>query len=234
MQSINNVQVMNKNDTSYDTFNFYLIDQFKKRKSILINETTYFINKSKSKWISVGLSLERKYEAVIKLGGYKNNQHIIFNEDQWISFLNNQGIMLSFVHSDKNGWQPMSGNGYQIHFVFIGDAKIIKITQDGGNELFLAGDTINELSNLVNLIKYRYDMLKSIEFSKYYDSLLGGLSLTNGDVIKNVYDIISPFKNLNNENICCVLELLNFYSDCIIEDVESFACNEFVKSCIEK
>ncbi|CAG9769719.1 unnamed protein product [Ceutorhynchus assimilis] len=232
MQSAYNTQVMEKNDTRYDTFDFNV--QFRKRTGILISETKYFLNKSKSKWISVGFSLERKYEVVIKLGGIKNNQHVIFNEDQWISFLNNQGIMLSFVYSNKTGWQPMHGNGFQIHFVYMGDARIIKISQDGGNEVFLAGETISELSNLVNLVKYRYDMLKFQEFSKYYNILVSGVSSKSGDLMNNLYEIISPSKNPNSANICCMLELLNFYSDCIIEDVESFACNEFVNSCFGK
>ncbi|CAG9771493.1 unnamed protein product [Ceutorhynchus assimilis] len=222
MQASCNTQI-EKNDTRYDTFDFNI--QFRKRTGILISETKYFLNKSKSKWISVGFSLERKYEVVIKLGGIKNNQHVIFNEDQWISFLNNQGIMLSFVYSNKTGWQAMHGNGFEIHFVYMGDARIIKISQDGGNEVFLAAETISELSNLVNLVKYRYDMLNFEEFSKYYNILVSDVSLKSGDMMNNLYEIISPSKNPNSANVCCMLELLNFYSDCITEDVESFACN---------
>lgn len=209
------------------------VEEFRtKRSEILISESVYYINKSRSKWVSVGFLLERKYTPVIKLGGYKYNQHILFNEDQWISFLNNQGVMLSFIYSNSYGWQPMQGDGYEIHFIFMGDSRVIKITQDGGNELYLAGDTINELVNLVNLVKYRFDMLKFQEFSKYYNTIVSGVSLQNGDLIKNIYDVITP--NPNSANVCCVLELLQFYPESVIEDVETFACNEFVKSIIKK
>jgi len=207
---------------------------FCKRHGILINKSTYYLNKSKSKWVSVGFSLERKYNPIIKIGGIKNNQCIILNEDQWISFLNNEGIMMNFIHSNSLGWQPMQGNGYEIHFVFIKDSRIIKITQEGGNEIFLAGDTINQIMKLAELIKYRFNMLKSQEFVNYYNVFIGGIAAKNGDVLQNVYNIISPLKNLNSVNIYCMLELLNLYSDCIIEDVETFVCNEFVKNCIEK
>ena len=87
---------------------------------------------------------------------------------------------------------------------------------------------------LAELIKYRFNMLKSQEFVNYYNVFIGGIAAKNGDVLQNVYNIISPLKNLNSVNIYCVLELLNLYSDCIIEDVETFVCNEFVKNCIEK
>lgn len=208
-------------------------DQFtNKRNNTLINESIYYLNKSKSKWVSVGFSLERKYDPIIKLGGCKYNQKVIFTEDQWNSFLNNQGIMLSFIYSTGFGWQPMRGNGFEIQFVFIKDSRIIKLVQDGGNEIFLAGDTINEVVRLANLIKYRFDLLKDQEFSKYYNILVAGLSIKNGDLIKHVYDIISPI--LMSSNVCCVLELIHLYPDCLIEDVETFACNEFVKNCIEK
>lgn len=210
------------------------MDFNKNQGGALINETVYYINKSKSKWVSVGFSLERKYIPVIKLGGFKNKQNVTFDEEQWISFLNNQKNMLGFIYSKSTGWQPMSGNGYEIHFVFIGDSRIIKITQDGGNEIFLAGDTINELINLVNLIKYRFDILKSQEFSKYYNIVISSVSAKNGDLNKNVYESISASTNQNSVNVCCVMELLNFYSECIIEDVETYVCNEFVNNCIKK
>lgn len=75
----------------------------KKRNDALINESMYYVNKSRSKWVSVGFSLERKYTPVIKLSGSKYNQNVIFNEHQWNSFLNNQGIMLSYIYSTDFG-----------------------------------------------------------------------------------------------------------------------------------
>ena len=218
----------------YQNYNTQQPEFSKERSGTLINERVYYLNKSKSKWISIGFSLERQYKPVLKLGGYKNNQNVIFNEDQWISFLNNQGIMQNFIYSNNLGWQPVQGNGYEINFVFIGDSRIIKISQYGGNEVFLAGETLKELANLTNLTKYRFDILKSQEFSVYYNILVSGVAPKSGDLIKNIYDIISPLSNPNSVNVCCVLELLNFYPYCVIEDVETYACNEFVSSGIEK
>ena len=220
--------------------NFYTTQQqkhddlSKKRSAALINESRYYLNKSKSKWISIGFSLEKKYIPVVKLGGYKNNQNVIFTEDQWVSFLNQQGIIMGFIHSDSFGWQSMEGNGFQLHFILIKESRVIKITQEGGNCVYLAEDGINEANKLADLIQYRLDLLKSQEFSKYYNILVAGVSSKNGDILQNVYNVISPLKNLNSQNIYCVLELLNLYSDCIFEDVESFACNEFVKNCVNK
>ena len=77
-------------------------------------------------------------------------------------------------------------------------------------------------------------MLFAQDFSKYYNILISGVSLKNRDLLKNVYDIISPLNNINSENVCCVLEMLNFYPVFLIEDVETFTCNEFVIKCIEK
>ena len=204
------------------------------KKDVLVNETTYHINKSKSKWISVGYSIERKYEPVIKLGGIKNNQCVVFNENQFTSFLNNQGIMMSFIYSTTSGWQPMKVDGYEIHFVFIGDSRIIKIVQDDNNEIFLAGDSINEIVNLSDLIKYRYDIIKCQDFSNYYNILISSASSKNGDIIKNIYDVIVSLRNVNSVNACCVMELLTIYPKIVIEDVESLTCNIFVKNIDEK
>lgn len=206
----------------------------KKTVGALLNETVYYINKSKSKWVAVGFGLENHYKPVIKLAGQKNNQYVIFNEYQWASFLNNQGIILSFIYSNNFGYHSIRENDYELHFVFIDGSRILQIKQAGGNEIFLGGDSINELISLTNIIKYRFDMLMAQDFSKYYNILISAVSLKNGDLIKNVYDIVSPTTNINSENVCCVLEMLNIYSDCLFEDVESYACNNFVKKCIEK
>lgn len=208
------------------------LNMINKRVNNLINESIYYLNKSKSKWVSVGYSLEKNYQPVLKIGGHKNNQTVVLNEEQWLSLLQNQGNMFNFIHSKTFGWNPIMENGYQLHFVFIGLNRIIKISQDGGNEVFLAGETINDLISLQNLVKYRFDILKNQDFSKYYDVLLEGVSLKNGDILKNIYDVISEISN--SANICCILELLQLYPDLVIEDVELHACNEFVKSCIEK
>jgi hypothetical protein len=232
---VKSYQSFNKNEVKNVQPNQSTYEFSNKRKGALICESVFYLNKSNSKWISVGLSLERNYKPVIKLGGNKN-QHAIFNEDQWISFLNNQGIMMSFIYATNNnfGWDPMLGSGYEIHFVFINNSRIIRIIQDGGNEVFLAGETLTEVVNLTNLIKYRFDLLKSQDFSNYYNIIISGISVKQDNIIKRIYDVISPSKNINSINIACILELLQFYSDCIIEDIELFACNEFIKSCIEK
>lgn len=186
----------------------------------LVNETVYPINKSKSKLISIGFSIKWKYEPVIKLQGLKNNQFVIFDENQWLSFINNQGVMLSFINSNTVGWQPIQGDGYEIHFVFIGDSRVIKITQESGCEIFLGEKTINEAVNLGDLVKYRYDLLKSQQFANYYYTLVAGVSLQNGDPIKNIYDIILPLRNTNSLNVCCLMQLLHFYPNVVIDDVE--------------
>lgn len=204
-------------------------DLSQSRRDVLLNESTYFLNKSKSKWISVGFSLEKK--PTIKIAGQKKNQYVIFNEEQWISFLNSEGIMQSFIFYNYE-WQPRLENGFFIHFLNIGDTRVIKITQENGNEVFLASDTLNQIVGLQHIVKYRLEILKSYDFLNYYSVLISGLSSKSGDIIKNVYDVISPLKN--SVNVCSVLELLHFYPDCIIEDVESYSCNQFVKNCIEK
>lgn len=55
--------------------------------------------------------------------------------------------MLNFIHSKIFGWNPIIENAYQLDFVFVAES-VIKIAQDGGNEIFLAGDRINELVNI--------------------------------------------------------------------------------------
>ena len=217
----------------YKTNESKIHEEFSKRGSTLINESIYYLNKSKSKYVSVGFGLDRKYKPVIKLEGVKN-QNIILNEDQWISFLNNEGIIMNFLFSNSFGWLPMQGKGFEIHFIFINDVRVIKLVQEGGHEVYLAEDSLNNLFKGTPLIKYRLDLLKNQDFANYYNILVSGISTKNGDLIQNVYDIILPLTNINSLNVCCVLELLNFYSDCIIEDVEAFACDAFVKSCIGK
>ena len=100
------------------------------------------------------------------LAGLKNNQNVIFDETQWIKFLNKQSEIFNIIYSNSLGWQPLQENGYQINFVFIGDSRIIQIKQESGNEIFIAADSLNELFNFAGIIKYRFDMLFAQDFSK--------------------------------------------------------------------
>ncbi|KAF5269657.1 hypothetical protein FQA39_LY08580 [Lamprigera yunnana] len=54
-------------------------------ETMLLNQTIYYLNKSKSKWISVGLYYPFEFASVVKIFG-RSKQYVIFKEEEWIQF----------------------------------------------------------------------------------------------------------------------------------------------------
>ncbi|KAF5301624.1 hypothetical protein FQA39_LY10671 [Lamprigera yunnana] len=54
-------------------------------KTMLLNQTIYYLNKSKSKWINVGLYHPFEFASVVKIFG-RSKQYVIFKEVEWIQF----------------------------------------------------------------------------------------------------------------------------------------------------
>lgn len=89
-------------------------------------------------------------------------------------------------------------------FLVIDGKKIIKI-EDYDCGIFLGWESVNELWNLLTLILYRIDLLKSQGFNAFYDAVLVGVSKVPGDVINNITDLINAMKDTKSENLNCMM-----------------------------
>lgn len=185
----------------------------------LINQRTYPLNKSRTKFVTVGLCGYGNFAPVVQVNGLKNDW-VVFDEVEWKSLLENQcGITNYFSQKDLQ-LAPINLNSFKrIAFQAIGSTKVIAIEDLNGFETYLGLESLAELWELIPIIEYQIVLLKSFEFSKFYSSIVKGVAAIPGDVKLNILDIISNL-NITSDNVLCMLEMLKVGFQIVCVDVD--------------
>lgn len=176
----------------------------------IIGEKKYKLNKSKCKFVSVGISCDFGYMPCVKLSGNKGDQ-VTFNEADWNKFLTHQGTIMNFLYYNYKTDTVDEGN-ICIHFDQFSNARVIRISKED-NYIYLAYETVCCLIEILPLVKYSIEMIKNLQFENYFKILRRGLQSQSGDIIENALNILKPEDNPKSENICMILELIYTYPD---------------------
>lgn len=187
-----------------------------------MNKTTYFLNKSKTKWVNIGLGREVNFHPVVQIGGAAETY--TFNENEWFEFLENQGILANYFFTPdaiSNTWQPVQTNSVTIYFKKVNWTKVIHLVrqqEDNSPGIFLGSESLFELIDLVRLIEARINVLKSQDFNTFYEEALKKAIRRSGNFIVAIYDLLRL--ETSSENSCALLELLQWYPE-IVKEYES-------------
>ncbi|KAF5289316.1 hypothetical protein FQA39_LY15154 [Lamprigera yunnana] len=105
----------------------YNINDFKTGdcETMLLNQTIYYLNKSKSKWIS---------------GGSK--QYVLFKEDEWIQFHEQRENINKYFHTCDMMWKPRQIGSKTLMFEMIEEKKILNIENMCGNKVYLGWESV--------------------------------------------------------------------------------------------
>ncbi|KAF5303388.1 hypothetical protein FQA39_LY09979 [Lamprigera yunnana] len=124
-------------------------------ETMLLNQTIYYLNKSKSKWISVGLYYPFKFASVVKIFG-RSKQYFIFKEEKWIQFYEKRENIKYFQTCDMM-WKPRKIVSKTLTFDMIEEKKILRIEDMCGNEVYLGYESVSEVWSLETSIPEEYD-----------------------------------------------------------------------------
>lgn len=189
---------------------------------ILLNQTIYALNKSNSKIIAIGLSPENDMKPIIKIKGSKYQQCLVLNEADLESLSKHRFSILSYFYSPGEKWEPIIERNYAIDFTWINKKKIAEIRNKKGIEVLLGYESVSELWELLPLINYKMHMLKKQRFDDYYDSIIKNNRLSVCNVFTNINNTIGQH---DNENVFCMMEMMQFFPDQIIIDSENYGQN---------
>lgn len=198
-----------QNNSSYNLFDDSL---FKKSDSVVLSGRRFYLNKSKYKYVIVGLACDNNYKPCIKISGSKGGE-IIFDESEWNHFLSYQGIITNYLYS--NDKIDMIDDGrLSLEFIQLPYAKIVKVTKDNSN-ICLTYESICTLWNILPLITYRINILKNQQFDNYFKILHRSLQNGDGDgdIVINALNLIQPQENTNSENVSTVMELIYMFPE---------------------
>ncbi|KAF5280234.1 hypothetical protein FQA39_LY18094 [Lamprigera yunnana] len=121
---------------------------------MLLNQTIYYLNKSKSKWISVGLYYPFEFASVVKIFG-SSKQYVIFKKEEWIQFHEQRKNINKYFQTFDTMWKPRQIGSKTLTFEMIEVKMILKIEDMSGNKFYLGWESVPEVWSLELVLRYR-------------------------------------------------------------------------------
>ncbi|KAF5298566.1 hypothetical protein FQA39_LY11767 [Lamprigera yunnana] len=187
-------------------------------ETLLLNQTIYYLNKSKSKWISVGLYYPFEFASVVKIFG-RSKQYVIFKEEEWIQFHEQRENINKYFQTFDTMWKPRQIDSKTLTFEMIEEKKILKIEDMSGNEVYLGWESVSEVWSLESVLRYRLSYSSSSNFKYFYEDVIRAVAEMSGDVKINIYNIINRLSE-KSDDVCCMLEVLLFMPEKALFDVQ--------------
>ncbi|KAF5278448.1 hypothetical protein FQA39_LY05937 [Lamprigera yunnana] len=187
-------------------------------ETMLLNQTIYYLNKSKSKWISVGLYYPFEFASVVKIFG-RSKQYVIFKEEEWIQFLEQRENINKYFQTFDTMWKPRQIGSKTLTFEMIEEKKILKIEDMSGNEVYLGWESVSEVWSLESVLRYRLSYSSGSNFKYFYEDVIRAVAEMSGDVKINIYNIINRLSE-KSDDVCCMLEVLLFMPEKALFDVQ--------------
>ncbi|KAF5285663.1 hypothetical protein FQA39_LY16527 [Lamprigera yunnana] len=187
-------------------------------ETLLLNQTIYYLNKSKSKWISVGLYYPFEFASVVKIFG-RSKQYVIFKEEEWIQFHEQRENINKYFQTFDTMWKPRQIGSKTLTFEMIEEKKILKIEDMSGNEVYLGWESVSEVWSLESVLRYRLSYSSGSNFKYFYEDVISAVAEMSGDVKINIYNIINRLSE-KSDDVCCMLEALLFMPEKALFDVQ--------------
>ncbi|KAF5289591.1 hypothetical protein FQA39_LY15038 [Lamprigera yunnana] len=187
-------------------------------ETMLLNQTIYYLNKSKSKWISVGLYYPFEFASVVKIFG-RSKQYVIFKEEEWIQFHEQRENINKYFQTFDTMWKPRQIGSKTLTFEMIEEKKILKIEDMSGNEVYLGWESVSEVWSLESVLRYRLSYSSGSNFKYFYEDVIMAVAEMSGDVKINIYNIINRLSE-KSDDVCCMLEVLLFMPEKALFDVQ--------------
>lgn len=181
----------------------------------LLAPVTYFLNKSKSKWMTVGLESDWNFQPVIRLMGARG-QGITLDSETWKDFKRFRDSINKAINTEDVD-KSMNINNLQLSFVLIDNRRKILKANVGNDVVYLSYESLREIWRLSDVITFRLELLESYNFAEFYYACLD-LALTfKGDLSKRLESI---FNGSCTEYVAIFKELLANEIDRVMYDLD--------------
>lgn len=176
---------------------------------IVINEKTYHLNKSKSKYVTVGLAYESGFQPCITFSG-KKSRPLVLSEEEWQDLLQYQGLITNYFYT-REAFTSVTTSSLTVSFESYQDVKYIKLEDKQNNYLCFGIESICQLWTLIPLIEYRIAMLRRQDFHNYFYARVNAVQEKNGDICQQIINSLSHHTNPGSENVSTMMELVYQY-----------------------
>lgn len=183
--------------------------------NILLSERRIYLNKSKYKFVSVGLSYDLCLAPYVRISGEKEN-YVTFSETEWDDFITYQKIIDNNLHCGYPT-ESIDGRGFYAEFMVFSNCTITKIIKNN-TCIYLSNNSIATLWRVLPLIKYTLGMFRRLEFANYFKVLQRELQYSEGDIISNALNILNLDENPCSQNINTALEFICSYPEVFVKE----------------
>lgn len=173
---------------------------------IIANEKTYHLNRSKSKYVTVGLAYDTGFQPCITFSGNKTKP-LVLREEEWQELLQYQGVLTNYFYT-RDACASLATSAITVSFESYNEVKYIKLEDKRNNYICLGVESICQLWTLLPLIDYRITMLRRQDFQNYFYSKVNNISNKNGDVCQQIINSLAYANNPGSENISTMMELI--------------------------
>jgi hypothetical protein len=180
-----------------------------KKREDLLNSKIYFLNKSSTKFVTVGISID-DFSPKIHISG-QNGYKISINEDEWKSLVKYEGVISNYFYSFTSNFSPIKLGNISIYFENYNEIPILKIQKNGEYYVLLSTSSVFKLFEIKDIIDYRLQVFKKQDFVKYFNTFQQGLGLCNEDLLSTVQNVLNYKENTNSENVSTMMEFLFLY-----------------------
>lgn len=178
---------------------------------IIVNEKKYYLNNSKSKHITVGLSYDFGFQPCVTLGGNRIINPIILSEADWKELELYQSMLTTYFYCCEKP-KLVTLTSVSIDFgTLSNNNKFIKIIDKQGNYICLGLETFTQLRCILPLIDFRLNSLRKLNFQNYFNSKLAMINDKTGDICQKILCSMNPAAEGDSENDVTIMELLYLY-----------------------
>lgn len=171
----------------------------------LLTDKVYFLNKSRTKYLVVGLSVNLQFQPVIKICSMKSKRNVLFTKQEWVSFWTKEGIFANYLTFQNTFPEAMWENGKSYSFEKIDQGVVLKIADVScADEVYIGKEsfwTLQEVRPLVNIV---LDEFESFNFQKAFEDIF---SKCEGTISNNVGKVL-----FNLEHKKSTLPFLLYYT----------------------
>lgn len=211
-------KVTNGNQDNTSSEKFYSWNAINRKIMLpLLSPITYYLNRSKSKWVTVGLHIENNFEPVVRLSGTRN-QSLTLDLPNWKLITDNIKTINSHFDDTTNRKDKIHLNGLTLSYdVLDSSTKVIKM-DNGCEYIYLSYETLRELWRFEDVINCRMAYLEDLHYAQYYFSCVDMIATNpGGDIADKMRSLCN---NTATDYTCITTELLLFGIDRIKSDID--------------
>ncbi|KAF5277254.1 hypothetical protein FQA39_LY18510 [Lamprigera yunnana] len=150
-------------------------------ETMLLNQKIYYLNKSKSKWISVGLYYPFEFASVVKIFG-RSKQYVIFKEEEWIQFHEQRENINKYFQTFDTMWKPRQIGSKTLTFEMIEEKKNLKIED-------ISRESVESLVIRI-VLSFRLSYSSGSNFKHFYEDVIRAVVKTCSQcLVKRISEI---------------------------------------------